>query len=90
MQYRNPTLSPCNQKLCDALYARCRNQLVKQNWLAVGGLLFIEEIEQIISATYGFRVYRNMKVKHPIKLLVQLKNGDLTIRTIQYGSSSNS
>ena len=37
VQYRNPTLSPCNQKLCDALYARCRNQLVKQNWLAVGG-----------------------------------------------------
>ncbi|MEH2940803.1 hypothetical protein [Lawsonibacter sp. JLR.KK007] len=32
----NPTLAPCNQKLCNALYARCRNQLVKQEWLVVG------------------------------------------------------
>lgn len=37
VQHRNQTLSPCNQKLCDALYARCRNQLVKQDWLVVGG-----------------------------------------------------
>lgn len=57
VQYRNPTFSPCNQKLCDALYARCRNQLVKQDRLAVGGRSILHGTDSEIPI---FKLYQQL------------------------------